>query len=168
MHDAAGNPGLRIADQFRKRKRKVVIGGIHPTVLPQEAKEHADSVVVGEVEYLWQNVLRDFEANRLQDFYQAERRTDMEDLPLPRFDLLDPKDIRKLWMQISRGCPHDCEFCAASKIYGRKYREKSDEQVVREIEYAKSIFGNIRYYFADDNFLVNRHRRRRLLTSLPR
>ena len=152
-----------IADEFRKRKRKVVLGGIHPTLLPEEAKLHADSVVVGEVEYLWEKVLRDLEANRLQDFYKAEKLTDMKDSPPPRFDLLDPKKCSHVSIQASRGCPYDCEFCAASKIYGRKYREKSNQQVIQEIEYAKSIVGNVRYHFIDDNFFVNKSERRRLL-----
>ena len=100
-----------IADQFRKRKSKVVLGGIHPTLLPEEAKTHADSVVVGEVEYVWEKLLRDFEANRLQDFYQAEKLVDLRDSPLPRFDLLNAKKYSKVFIQASRGCPHDCEFC---------------------------------------------------------
>jgi radical SAM superfamily enzyme YgiQ (UPF0313 family) len=152
-----------IADEFRKRKRKVVLGGFHPTLLPQEAKTHADSVVVGEAEYVWVKVLRDLDANRLQDFYKADRLVDMKDSPVPRFDLLDPKRYSQPRILTSRGCPHDCDFCASSKIYGRKYREKSDQQVIKEIEYAKSVFGNDRYYFADDNFFVNRNNRRRLL-----
>ena len=155
-----------IADQFRKRKRKVVLGGIHPTVLPEEAKIHADSVVVGEVEYLWEKVLRDLEANRLQEFYRSEEPVDMKDSPLPRFDLLDPKKYSSLLLQTSRGCPHDCEFCAASKVYGRKYREKSTAQVLREIEYGKSLFGNVPFYLWDDNFFVSKGRRRELLEQL--
>jgi len=155
-----------IADEFRKRKRKVVLGGIHPTLLPEEAKLHADSVVVGEVEYLWEKVLRDFEGNRLQDFYRAERLVDMEDSPLPRYDLLDPTKYSQIWIQTSRGCPHDCEFCAGTKIYGRKYREKSNQQIVREIEYTKSLFHNVHHYFADDNFFVNKNQRRQLLEQL--
>jgi radical SAM superfamily enzyme YgiQ (UPF0313 family) len=155
-----------IADEFGKRKRKVVLGGIHPTLLPQEAKTHADSVVVGEVEYVWEKVLRDFEANRLQDFYKADKLVNMKDSPPPRFELLNPKTYPQIWIQASRGCPHDCEFCAASKIYGRKYRDKSSEQVIKEIEYAKSIFGNVWYAFADDNLFVNKSERRRLLEQL--
>jgi radical SAM superfamily enzyme YgiQ (UPF0313 family) len=155
-----------IADEFRKRKRKVVLGGIHPTLLPAEAKEHADSVVVGEVEYLWEEVLRDFQSNRLQDFYKAEKLVDMKDSPVPRFDLLDPKKYSRLWIQTSRGCSHDCEFCAASKVYGRAFREKSNAQVVREIEYGKSLFNSVHYHFADDNFFVNKKTRRQLLEQL--
>jgi len=155
-----------IADEFRKRKRKVVLGGIHPTLLPQEAKTHADSVVVGEVEYVWAKVLRDLEANRLQDFYKADKLVDMKDSPVPRFDLLDPEKYSRFWIETSRGCSHDCDFCAASKIYGRKYREKSNQQIIKEIEYAKSIHSKNRCYFLDDNFFVNKSGRRRLLEQL--
>ena len=155
-----------IADEFRKRKRKVVLGGIHPTVLPEEAKAHADSVVVGEVEYLWEKMLRDCERFRLRDFYKSEEPVDMKDSPLPRFDLLDPKKYSSLLLQTSRGCPHDCDFCAASKVYGWRYREKSTAQVLREIEYGKSLFGDVPFYLWDDNFFVNKRRRRELLEQL--
>ena len=155
-----------MADEYRKRGKKVVLGGIHPTVMPEEAKQHADSVVVGEVEYLWATVLRDFENNRPQDFYRTEKLIDIKDSPVPRFDLLDPKKYSTLWIQTTRGCPHDCNFCAASKVYGRKYREKSNEQVIKEVVHAKSIFTNARYYFSDDNFFVNKNKRRQLLEEL--
>jgi len=155
-----------IADEFRSRNRKVVLGGIHPTLMPEEAKAHADSVVVGEVEYLWGKVLHDCEHHQLQDFYRAEKLVDMQDSPMPRYDLLDPKKYATLWIQTSRGCSHDCEFCAASKVYGRKYRDKSNAQILREIEYGKSLFGNAHYYFSDDNFFVNKNERRQLLRQL--
>jgi radical SAM superfamily enzyme YgiQ (UPF0313 family) len=155
-----------IADEWRKRKAKVIMGGIHPTVLPDEAKRHADSVVIGEVEYLWRRILDDMENSRLRDFYRADSLVDMRDSPVPRFDLLDPKKYLLVWIQTSRGCPHDCDFCAASKVYGRKYREKMDDQILQEIEHAKSVFPNVRYYFADDNFFVNRNSRKRLLERL--
>jgi len=155
-----------VADEYRKRQVKVILGGIHPTVLPEEAKRHADSVVIGEVEYLWGKILTDVENNRLQDFYRAEKLVDMKDSPVPRFDLLDNKKYLLAWIQTSRGCPHDCDFCAASKVYGRTYREKADEQIVKEIESAKTVFPNVRYYFADDNFFVNKNKRRRLLEKL--
>jgi radical SAM superfamily enzyme YgiQ (UPF0313 family) len=155
-----------VADEFRKRRRKVVIGGVHPTLLPEEAKAHADSVVVGEAEYLWGKVLHDCENHRLQDFYKCEEPVDMKDSPVPRFDLVDPKKYTAVAIQTSRGCPHDCEFCTTPKLFGRKYKEKSTEQILREIEYVKSLFGSVRYWFFDDNFFVNKNQRRQLLQQL--
>ncbi|MBN2037230.1 MAG: B12-binding domain-containing radical SAM protein [Chitinispirillaceae bacterium] len=155
-----------IADGYRKRGKKVVLGGIHPTVMQDEAKQHADSVVIGEVEYLWVTILSDLENNRLKDFYRAEKLVDMKDSPKPRFDLLDPKRYTSIWVQTSRGCPHDCDFCAASKVYGKKYREKTNEQVLGELRYCTTIFKNGRYYFSDDNFFVNKSKKYELLEKI--
>ena len=155
-----------IADEYRRRGKKVVLGGIHPTVMPDEAKLHADSVVIGEVEYLWGKILVDFENNRLQDFYRAEKLVNMKDSPVPRFDLLDPKKYSSIWIQTSRGCPHNCNFCAASKVYGKKYREKSNEQIIGELQYCMKVFKNSRYYFSDDNFFVNKRKKYELLEKM--
>jgi radical SAM superfamily enzyme YgiQ (UPF0313 family) len=158
--------GYAIADEYRKRGKKVVLGGMHPTMMPDEAKQHADSVVVGEVEYLWATVLHDFENNRPKDFYRSEKLIDMKDSPVPRFGLLDPKRYSSIWIQTSRGCPHDCNFCAASKVYGKKYREKPNEQVIAELEYCMKILKNARYYFSDDNFFVNKKKKYELLEKI--
>jgi radical SAM superfamily enzyme YgiQ (UPF0313 family) len=90
----------------------------------------------------------------------------MKDSPVPRFDLVDPKKYTAVAIQTSRGCPHDCEFCTTPKLFGRKYKEKSTEQILREIEYVKSLFGSVRYWFFDDNFFVNKNQRRQLLQQL--
>jgi radical SAM superfamily enzyme YgiQ (UPF0313 family) len=146
----------QIADQFRKKSIKVIIGGIHVTVLPDEAKQHCDSVVIGEAEHVWPTVLKDFEKDQLQPYYKSTAVLDLKDSPLPRYDLLKSKKYSVAWVQSTRGCPHDCEFCVASKVYGKSYRCKSADQVVGEIEYIKSCLGNIRVGFSDDNLLVNK------------
>ena len=148
----------QIADEFRMRMRgvKVVIGGIHATVLPNEAKYHADSVIVGEAEELWPQFIKDFEKNRIQPFYRNSNPVDLTKSPIPRYDLLKPENYRTSWIQTTRGCPHDCEFCVASKIYGIKYRHKSVEQVIKEIEFIKKIWNNPQIRFADDNMFVDK------------
>lgn len=155
-----------ISDEFRKRGATVVMGGIHATVLANEAKEHADSVVVGEAENIWPLLLEDFKHNRLRPFYNQEGVVDMGLSPAPRYDLLKAENYRLVWVQTTRGCPHDCEFCAASRVYGRKYRKKGIEQVIEEIELIKSIWDRPQVSFADDNMFCDRSRSAALLDRL--
>lgn len=146
----------QIADEFWKRNTKVIIGGIHATLLPEEARQHADSVVIGEAEYLWPMVLADLAFDRLKTVYRTDKVVDLKDSPVPRYDLMKEKNYKVAWIQTTRGCPHDCEFCAASKIYGSRYRNKTIEQVINEIQVIKKKFGNILISFADDNLFVKR------------
>ena len=145
-----------ISEEFRKRGIKTVIGGIHATVMPDEAKLHADSVVVGEAENVWADLLLDYKKHALQPFYRSPKTVNLEDSPFPRYDLLDKAAYKIVWVQASRGCPHDCEFCVASKVFGTKYRLKSVHQVVSEIRHIKEHCGDVFIGFADDNIMVNR------------
>lgn len=160
------NGAYAIADEFRRRGNKVVLGGIHATCLPEEAKQHADSVVIGEAEVLWPRLLEDFEAKRLQPFYQCDEIVDLRNSPIPRYDLIKGKEVKVIWLQTTRGCPHDCEFCVASNVYGRKYRHKEVEQILSEIDFIKRYFPRTRFGFGDDNMFVNRKSSKELLTKL--
>jgi len=109
--------GYEIAGEFRRRGVPVVMGGIHPTWLPEEAKVHCDSVVIGEADEIWADILEDVKRNALKPFYKQERRTDLSRLPLPRRDLLDKKGyFFENLIQTSRGCPYDCEFCSVTAM----------------------------------------------------
>lgn len=155
-----------LGDAFKERGRKVVLGGVHASVLPDEALEHADSVVVGEAERLWPKVVQDVERCELRTMYRNEQAVDLADSPVPRFDLLRGKGYGIGWVQTTRGCPHDCEFCGASKLFGAKYRKKSVPQVLREIQVLREALGEVRLGFADDNFLVHRRFSKALLRAL--
>lgn len=155
-----------IADRLRQRGTLVVLGGIHPTILPQEAAMHADAVVVGEAEDQWQRVLSDARRGTLHRFYRSTSPTDMSRSPIPAYELLRGKPYRIIWVQSSRGCPHDCEFCAASRIFGKKYRHKKVKQVSQEVAAAKSNLGNVRIGFADDNLSTNPSFTMRLLNEI--
>ena len=122
----------QIANKFRNMGIKVVMGGIHPSTIPEESINYADSIVIGEAENVWKEILNDFEKHQLQDFYKSNTPVNLSDSPVPRYDLLNGKDYLVHWVQTSRGCPHDCVFCAASKIYGYKYRNKPVEHVIEE------------------------------------
>jgi radical SAM superfamily enzyme YgiQ (UPF0313 family) len=145
-----------IADLFRNKGRLVIMGGIHVTVLPEEAKPHADSVVIGEAEYLWQQILVDAEKKQLKPFYRSDKPVKMKDVPIPRYDLINNRNYSSIFIQATRGCPHDCEFCLASNVYGRKYRSKSVEQVLAEIHYIHKSLGKKKLSFSDDNILVKK------------
>jgi radical SAM superfamily enzyme YgiQ (UPF0313 family) len=140
-----------IADQFRKRGVKVILGGVHPSLLPEEAKEHADSVFIGEAEGAFDKVLQDFEAGELKPFYINREWSDLRGVPLPRRDLLS-KHYRPFFKAIetTRGCPNRCEFCSVPIINGKRYRIRPLEEVDQEL--SRIIKKKGEYIFlADDN-----------------
>jgi radical SAM superfamily enzyme YgiQ (UPF0313 family) len=159
-----------IADQFRKRGRYVVMGGIHATCVPEDAGSHVDTVFIGEAERSWPLFVEEFNRGRPRKIYNQQEfpDIDMSEIPCPRFDLVAKYTYPVVWIQSTRGCPHDCEFCAASKIYGRKYKRKRVQQVVREIVEAKKYWKFAQIGFADDNMFVNRRYSRELIEELKK
>jgi len=126
-----------IADEFRRRGITVVLGGPHVSVLPNEAKTHADSVVIGEAEESWPRLLRDLEKGELQPFYQQTHPTDIRMLPSPDMSLLS---FHTLFggVQSSRGCPNGCKFCSIGNSKdGRVFRKRPIEHVVQEIRQSR-------------------------------
>lgn len=156
-----------LADTYRRSGVPVVMGGIHASVLPAEAAKHADAVVVGEAEQVWAEVVADAECGRLKRKYEAEGTTDITQSPTPRYDLLRGNaSYPVIWVESSRGCPHDCEFCAASRVFGRRYRNKNIHQVLDALTAARRSFPDCRIGFADDNMFVDKKRAKRLLDAL--
>jgi radical SAM superfamily enzyme YgiQ (UPF0313 family) len=155
-----------ISGAFRARGRKVVLGGIHATVMPDEARLHADAVVAGEAEELWPKVVRDFEAGELRSLYVAERSADLAKTPVPRYALLADKPCQVIWIQTSRGCPHDCSFCSASKVYGTAYRYVPIAQVIESVRKIRTLHPRAMLGFSDDNLFGNRRRSQELLEQL--
>lgn len=128
-----------IADKFRLKGTTVVLGGTHATALPEEAKEHADSVVAGEAEISWPKLIKDLEKKELKSYYHSEEIIDTKTIPEPRRDLIKRK-IFSDGLLIKRGCPNKCEFCTISIMYSKGVRPL--ENVLREIKNisAKEIF----------------------------
>jgi radical SAM superfamily enzyme YgiQ (UPF0313 family) len=162
--------GYKVADLYCQRGIPVVLGGLHVSSLPEEAKKHAVSVVVGEGESLWPQVLADFERGALQPFYrqQTSGGFDLRDAPMPRFDLLDPAKYNRITVQTSRGCPHKCEFCASSILLTSRYKLKPVKKVLDEIHAIKSIWPRPFIEFADDNSFVHREHYKILLRTLAK
>jgi radical SAM superfamily enzyme YgiQ (UPF0313 family) len=145
--------GYRIAQRLKEKGTKIIFGGIHASVLPDEALKYGDSVVIGEAEGIWHKVIEDFKNGRLQKVYRPGP-FDLSRSPLPRRDLnLEPVILGYKWPGFftTRGCPYNCEFCSVSDIFGRKIRHLPIANVIKDIENAKSkIFLNL-----DDNVVGN-------------
>jgi radical SAM superfamily enzyme YgiQ (UPF0313 family) len=142
-----------IADNFRMRGVKVVLGGAHPSALPDEASQHADAVVIGEAEGIWPNLINDFKANKLQRIYRQSERPSLVNLPIPRRDLF-AKGAYYVTNTLSttRGCPYSCSFCLVTSFFGHTFRSRPVEEVLKEIETL-----NRRQFivFVDDNIVGN-------------
>ncbi|MFA5148249.1 MAG: radical SAM protein [Candidatus Omnitrophota bacterium] len=151
--------GYEIADRFPREK--VIMGGVHASLLPEEAIKHARQVVIGEAE----EVIVDIAEGRITEPIVRGRPVgDLDSLPYPDFTLIKGDRSRTLAIPVStsRGCPHDCSFCSVTRMFGRKYRFRSAENVMGELESngRKSIF------FCDDNFAAAPVRTYKLLDLL--
>jgi radical SAM superfamily enzyme YgiQ (UPF0313 family) len=152
-----------IADAFRRRGVPVVMGGVHASTLPEEALEHCDAVVVGEAEGVWQRLIKDFSQGRLKEIYENDGLASLEDLPLPRRDLLRPDDYVTInTVQTTRGCPHNCSFCSVTRFNGRTYRFRPIPEVIREMESLPSRNA----FIIDDNIFSQRGRTRKLFEAM--
>ncbi len=152
-----------IADGYRSAGRKVVLGGIHPSVRPEEALQHADAVVVGEVEPVWSQVLADAEAGGLHGIYRGQEYANLDLLPPYRRELFPKRSSLSLRsVQAARGCPYDCSFCSATLFTGRKYRFRPIENVIAEVKSLGTRF----IFFLDDNIFSSEPYCRALFTGL--
>jgi radical SAM superfamily enzyme YgiQ (UPF0313 family) len=145
-----------LADGYRRVGVKVLLGGIHPSAMPDEALEHADMVAVGEAETTLPPIFDDFRAGTLKTLYHW-RNYPTAPIATPRKDLLDPKNYLVFNpIQTTRGCPHGCSFCTTPAIFGRKFRQRAIGDIIEEIRQAKELFGSKVFIFSDDNFAGNR------------
>jgi radical SAM superfamily enzyme YgiQ (UPF0313 family) len=138
-----------LCKEFKKRGRTVVLGGVHPTILPDEALQYADCVVIGEAEGVWEKLLNDFQQNNLKRKYYD---------PLPDLGKYVPKDFKKIIkkrlfslfpIMTTRGCPYHCDFCCVTNLFGKKIRHVPIENIVRDIKES----GAKNFMFLDDNII---------------
>lgn len=151
----------QIADEFRERGKTVVIGGYHASALPVEAKQHADSVVIGEAELTWPQLLKDFEKDKLKAFYRANKEFDMSIVPPIRRDLIKHMTITGA-VQSTRGCPNRCEFCSITSFYNHGVKHRPINDVVEEIK----AMPNKLFILHDPNLTVNPGYARKLFKEL--
>jgi radical SAM superfamily enzyme YgiQ (UPF0313 family) len=160
----------KISQKFREKGIKVIIGGVHPTMLPEEVKEYCDSVVIGEADNLWETILDDAETNSLKTFYKSNFYPDLKRLIIPKWYNMNfkiyPKRIgaKRPMMPIftTRGCPYNCKFCSVTKYFGKKYRAKPIDNVLKEINETNAD----NYFFVDDNIACKPEYSRELFKQL--
>jgi len=142
------NRVYEICRTYKKMGIPVIVGGIHPSMLPDEALKYAASVVVGEAEGLWQNVIDDFSNARLKKIYRSNSYPCLQHLVTPRRDLFSKKYLFDS-IQTSRGCPFNCDFCSVPIFNGREYRLRPVAEVLEELKTIKKKF----LFFVDDNIV---------------
>ncbi len=158
----------RVAEWYRAKGIKVVMGGLHVTSMPDEAKRHCDAVAVGEGELLWHDILDDAAKSQLKKEYRTSVEFDLANAPMPAFHLLDIEKYNRLTVQTSRGCPRRCEFCASSILLTARYKQKPIINVLKEIDRVKELWPNPFLELADDNAFINKAYWRSLLPDLKR
>jgi len=160
---ASANRAYEIADGARAAGVTAVLGGVHPTLLPEEAAGHADAVVTGLADDAWPELLRDHAAGRLRHRYDGRDDVDLAGRPWPRRDLLNRRrylDVPTL--QASRGCVNGCAFCTIPAAWGRRFHRRPVDEVAREI----AALGSRRVLFLDPALLEDRPNALALLRAL--
>ena len=152
----------QVADRFRQRGIPVVMGGYHPTFLPEEALEHADAVVKGDAEGIWETVVEDARRHALQPIYENAEFPRL-DGPLPDRSIFEGKKYAPVGLvQFGRGCRFNCTFCSIRAFYGNNLRQRPVEDVVEDIRRS----GKRHVFLVDDNLFVDRNKARALFEAL--
>jgi len=154
-----------VAKRFRKRGVKVVLGGVHPSLVPSEAAEFADAVAIGEAEGTWRRILADAEKGGLERFYKSDSYPAASAIPAPRYDLL-PRNTYwlKSMVQTTRGCPFNCNFCSVTRFFGGTFRSRPVRDVIRQVRSLGAKFVG----FVDDNIVGDANYAGSLFKALAR
>lgn len=156
-----------ICEKFRE-KAHVVLGGIHVTVLPEEAEKHADTIIIGEGETAWKEFIYDFERGKPKKKYIGKHMLDLKDSPVPDYSLLNKSLYSSFSVQTTRGCPRTCNYCTLPIMYGKTYRQKEAEQVVEEVKAIQRIVKDPFIFFADDNMFIDKNKSKQLMHELSK
>ncbi len=151
-----------LADHYRSKGAKIVFGGPYASFMTDEALHHADSIVAGEAEGLWEECLKDFENGEMKPVYRTDECRSYKTQKPPRWDLIKTRKIFQVAVQASRGCPFNCDFCLVSKMFGRKMRWREIGNVVEEIKAAPSKY----IFFVDDNLTINKKYAKELMKAI--
>ncbi len=152
----------QVADRFRRQGIPVVMGGYHPTFLPDEALEHADAVVKGDAEGVWEHVVEDARAGNLQRVYQSAEFPQLDNRMPDRSIFAGKKYAPVGLVQFSRGCRFNCSFCSIHAFYGSSLRHRPVEAVVEDIRRS----GRRHIFLVDDNLFIDRDTARELFEAL--
>ena len=147
---------IDIAKEYRRRGKTVILGGYMASIMPEEAVKYCDSLIIGDAELVWQQMLSDFENGNLKKTYEKPLEGNWYSTPSPRFDLLEGKNLGDfLPVQAGRGCPNSCSFCSVSCLYSGRYVKRPLPEVIRDIEQIKSL-GYKKILLLDDNIFSDR------------
>ncbi len=159
---ATGKRAFELGDIYMAMGSKVIFGGPYASFMQDEALKHCDSVIAGEAEGKWEQALSDFENGCLKPVYESQSYVPYKAQKPPRWDLVNMNRIFQVAIQVSRGCPFNCDFCLVSKNFGRKMRYRDIENVVEEIKAAPSNY----FFFVDDNLTINKKYAKELMRAI--
>ena len=151
--------------RYRAAGYRVAAGGSYASLCPEEYLELADHVIAGEAEYIWPRFCADLERNTAEKMYRETGHVRLEDSPTPRFDLLRLERYATATVQLSRGCPFQCDFCDIIVMFGRKPRYKPVAALERELDALRGR-GVRKVFFVDDNFIGNKKKAKETLRFL--
>jgi radical SAM superfamily enzyme YgiQ (UPF0313 family) len=152
----------KIARQFRARGVPVVMGGYHVTLLPEEARQEADAIVIGDAEVVWRQVLDDARRRRLQPVYHGLGRRELRGLR-PRREIFADKRYQNITLvEFARGCHFKCDFCSITAFHGASQNHRPAREVAAEME----ATGSRRFFIVDDNLVSQPARARELCREL--
>ncbi len=151
-----------IAAEFRRRGVPVILGGHHPTLLPEEAAGHAEALLVGEAEGIWEDVLRDAAAGQLKKVYRQGATRPLAGLKVDRGVFAGKRYLPVAMIETTRGCPFACSFCSVTTFFGRGFRHRPPEEVVAEVRQLNQRLN----FFVDDNIVADREAAKALFRAL--
>jgi radical SAM superfamily enzyme YgiQ (UPF0313 family) len=154
--------GYQIATGFRKNGVKVMLGGIHVCLMPEEAAQYADSIYIGDAEQGWKSVLNDLESHQIKERYQFSPGVAQPGIIPDKSIFRGKKYLPFSLIQFSRGCSHACTYCAVSAYFERKVFIRDVDEVVREIQSSNSKL----LFFVDDNIIINHEAAKKLFKAL--
>lgn len=153
----------QIASHFRQQGIPVVMGGYHPTLLPDEALQYADAVVIGDAEGVWEQIVQDTQSGKLQRIYQQKEPPSLAGIRFDRSIFRGKRYIPVYPVQQSRGCRFACDFCSIHAFYGNTHRQRPVHEIVEEI---KSLHRKHSVFICDDNIFVDIPRAREFFQAL--
>ncbi|MCR1900253.1 B12-binding domain-containing radical SAM protein [Irregularibacter muris] len=153
-----------IAQKFRQKGSKVIMGGPHVTLLPNEAIEHCDYIIVGEAEKTWPQFLEDFYKDCAKEQYICKDIPSLKGLPIPRRNLIKKRFLTKGAVIATRGCPYQCSYCNLKQIYCDSFRTRPIDEVIEDIKNIKGKY----FVFWDDNFFGDLEYAKKLMSELAK
>lgn len=155
---------IDVAREFKRRGKIVIIGGFLPTMHPELMEDHVDAYCIGEGETVWPQMLADIENDCLKKCYKATAQYPLDQLPVPRYDLVDKSRMVVYPIQATRGCPYTCDYCSIVEFFEHTYRYRPVPDILRDIKATKSR----QIFFADDNMMENKKYIKELFREMPK